>query len=172
MRRGGLVAYPTEAVYGLGCDPLRGEAVERLLQLKGRRAEKGLLLIAAELSQLAGLLEDPEPEVLERLAASWPGFVTWVLPARSQVPRWLTGRHASLAVRVTAHPLAQALCRAYGGPLVSTSANPSGRAPARDSLTVRRYFGAALGYIVPGRVGGAARPSVIRDARTGAVIRG
>jgi L-threonylcarbamoyladenylate synthase len=171
MRQGGVIAYPTEAVYGLGCDPFNRAAVDRLLAFKGRRRDKGLLLIAAEFSQVAGLLEDLQPKVLDRVAVSWPGFVTWVLPVRSQVPGWLTGGRASLAVRVTAHPLAQALCRAYGGPLVSTSANLSGRVPARDSLTVRRYFGTALDYIVPGRVGGAARPSVIRDARTGALVR-
>jgi len=171
LRHGGVIAYPTEAVYGLGCDPFDGEVVTRLLELKGRPRHKGLVLIAAELGQVEGMLQGLDEEIRARLAATWPGFVTWVLPARATLPRWLTGRHASLAVRVTAYPPAAALCRAYGGPLVSTSANPSGLRPARNALTVRRYFGGVLDYIVPGSVGGEARPSVILDGRTGAAVR-
>ncbi len=171
LRRGGVVAYPTEAVYGLGCDPLNGLAVARLLALKGRSADKGLLLIAADLCQLGRFIGDLDAETRGRLAATWPGFVTWVLPARARVPRWLTGRHATVAVRVTAHPFAAALARAYGGALISTSANPSGKPPARDVLTLRRYFGRSLDYILSGPLGGEARPSVIRNGRTGAVIR-
>ena len=171
LRSGGVIAYPTEAVFGLGCDPLDGRAVARLLELKRRPVAKGLVLIAADFEQLVPLVEEPTPEMMTRLLATWPGFTTWIVPARPDVPSWLTGRHAGLAVRVTAHPLAAALCRHYGGALVSTSANPSGYRPARDVLTVRRYFGNALDYILPGAVGGAARPSRIKDARSGELLR-
>ncbi len=171
LRAGGVIAYPTEAVYGLGCAPLDGGAVARLLRLKRRPVHKGLLVIAADFAQLRPLVLEPSPEIFSRLEASWPGFATWVLPARPGVPRWLTGCHAGLAVRVTAHPVAASLCRHFGGALVSTSANPSGRPPARNLLTVHRYFGGGLDYIVPGAVGGETRPSGIRDARSGAVLR-
>ncbi len=171
LRAGGVIAYPTEAVYGLGCAPLDGRAVARLLSLKRRSVEKGLLVVAADFAQLAPLVLEPSPEVLSRLEASWPGFATWVLPARPEIPRWLTGRHSGLAVRVTAHPVAASLCRHFGGALVSTSANPSGRQPARNLLTVHRYFGGRLDYIVPGALGGEPRPSAIRDALTGTVLR-
>ena len=171
LRAGGVIAYPTEAVFGLGCDPWNSEAVQEIVQLKGRPADQGLIVIAADFEQLLPLVERPSAEVLIRLKASWPGFVTWVLPSRPGTPTWLTGRHAGLAVRVTAHPLAAALCRAFGRPLVSTSANPSGFTPARTTLTVHRYFGDALDFIVPGAVGSEVSASEIRDAQTGKILR-
>ena len=171
LRAGGVIAYPTEAVFGLGCDPWNFEAVQEILRLKGRSADKGLVVIAAGFEQLLPLIERPSAEVLARLEASWPGFVTWVLPSRPETPTWLTGRHLGLAVRVTAHPLAAALCRAFERPLVSTSANPGGFKPARTNLTVHRYFGDALDFIVPGAVGGQVCASEIRDARTGEILR-
>lgn len=171
LRRGGIVAYPTEAVYGLGCDPRDRDAVRRLLRLKGRRAGKGLILIAAEFAQVERFLVPVGPDIMQRVLATWPGPVTWLWPARPEIPHWLRGSHQSLAVRVTAHPLAVALCREAGMALVSTSANRSGRPPARTALTVRRSFGDALDFILPGPVGGLARPTEIRDALTGAVVR-
>lgn len=171
LRSGGVIAYPTEAVYGLGCGPLDGRAVARVLELKQRPVEMGLILIAADFQQLLSFVERPPLPVMNRLEATWPGFTTWILPARANTPDWLTGRHAGLAVRVTAHPLAAQLCRHFGGPLVSTSANPTGRPPARNVLGVRRYFRGAVDFIVPGAVGGETRPSQIRDAGSDAVLR-
>ena len=103
-------------------------------------------------------------------SATWPGPYTWVVPAES-APPWLRGNHDSVAVRVTAHPGVQALCHAFGGALVSTSANVSGKPPARDALALRQQFGRGLDYILPGRLGGDGKPSEIRDARTGIVLR-
>ena len=169
-RHGGLLAYPTEAVYGLGCDPDDPVAVLDLLALKRRPVAKGLILIAADFEQLRPYVLEVAPERMEAVHASWPGPHTWLLPARPGTPPWLTGSHTTLAVRVTAHPVAAALCRA-AGPLVSTSANPAGRSPARDPLTVRRYFGAALDLVVHGAVDRSRAPSAIRDAATGRVLR-
>ncbi len=171
LRAGGLIAYPTEAVFGLGCDPANAAAVLRLLELKGRPMEKGLILIAAAFEDLAPLLEPLPAAVQEKLDKSWPGPVTWLVPARPLTPEWLRGSHTSLAVRVTAHGPAAALCRAFGGPIVSTSANPAGRRPARTALQVRRLFGNAVDYVLAGEVGPFARPSDIRDAITDRVIR-
>ncbi len=116
VARGGLIAYPTEAVYGLGCDPENGHAVRRLLALKARPEHKGLILIAADWAQLEPYVRGLGQTAMAAIHATWPGAVTWLLPARRETPRWLTGEHQTLAVRVTAHPLAAALCRQWGGP--------------------------------------------------------
>ena len=171
LRRGGVIAYPTEAVYGLGCDPLDARAVMRLLALKQRPVEKGLILIAADMDQLTPFLAPLSEEDRARLAATWPGPVTWLVPARPETPTWLRGAHQTLAVRVTAHPLAAALCRAAGQAMVSTSANPGGRPPARNAMQVRRYFSDRLDAIIAGPLGVEARPTVIRDLTSGRLHR-
>lgn len=169
---GGVGAYPTEGVWGLGCDPLDPEAVLRLIALKGRDPGKGLILIAADHAQLEGFVALPgDPALRERVLASWPGPVTWVLPARPGVPAWLAGGRDTLAVRVSAHPPVVALCRAAGTALVSTSANRSGRPALRRAVQVRRAFGAQLDWLLPGPLGGARGPSEIRDGRDGRVLR-
>ncbi|PIE82936.1 MAG: tRNA threonylcarbamoyladenosine biosynthesis protein RimN [Candidatus Contendobacter odensis] len=168
---GGLIAYPTEAVYGLGCDPYNENAVKRLLALKQRSIRKGLILIAADFAQLAPFLQPLTPADLTRLEATWPGPCTWLIPARKTTPLWLRGQYDTLAVRVTAHPPVVALCKACGYPLISTSANRSGHPPARNALAVRRHLGQFIDYIVPGVTGGASRPTEIRDLRSGDVKR-
>jgi L-threonylcarbamoyladenylate synthase len=168
---GGIVAYPTEAVYGLGCDPLNPDAVLRLLELKRRLVEKGLILVAANFSQLEPYLLPLDAALERQVVASWPGPVTWLLPVRPEVPDWLRGSHDTLAVRVSAHPVVRALCAAYGGPIVSTSANPAGRRPARNALTVQRMFGGGVDFILHAPLGGLERPTQIRDGRSGRIIR-
>lgn len=168
---GGVIAYPTEAVYGLGCDPQRHDAVTRLLDLKGRSVRKGLILISAELACLSAYMAPIDEQIAARMTASWPGPVTWVLPAAAGVPAWLTGDRGTIALRMTAHPIAGALCRAFGGALVSTSANRAGSPPARTALRARLLFGPRLDAVVPGKVGALDRPSRIIDARSGAVLR-
>lgn len=171
IRAGGVVAYPTEAVWGLGCDPLDAEAVARILALKERPASMGLILIAADAAQLDPWVLPVSTAVEARIAATWPGPVTWVLPARDWVPDWIHGGRGSLAVRVTAHPQSAALCRATGFPIVSTSANRSGRPPARTGIQVRRWFGDELDLILGGATGGRGKPSEIRDGISGQPIR-
>jgi L-threonylcarbamoyladenylate synthase len=171
LQQGGIVAYPTEAVYGLGCNPLDFAAVMDLLAMKQRDPAKGLILIASNLQQLLPYLAPLSPALRKKLLASWPGPVTWLLPAGEHTPAWLTGSHDSLAVRVTAHPLAAALCDAFGGAIVSTSANIANRPPARSALAVRKVFPGQLDYILTGATGGRSRPSEIRDARSGKILR-
>lgn len=170
IRASGIVAYPTEAVYGLGCDPADPRAVARLLRLKARPAGKGLILIADDAERLRGWAEDAALDD-SAVRASWPGPVTWILPACPAVPDWIRGDHADVAVRVTAHPLAAALCRAVEMPLVSTSANRTGRPPARSAVQVARHLGPELDAILRGNVGGNPRPTEIRDFRRGVVVR-
>ncbi|HEX7966060.1 MAG TPA: Sua5/YciO/YrdC/YwlC family protein [Gammaproteobacteria bacterium] len=171
VKSGGVVAYPTEAVYGLGCDPLEYRAVARIFELKQRDAAKGLILIASRMEQLTPFMAPLPADVRQKLAASWPGPVTWVVPAAEALPDWLSGGRATLAVRVTAHPIASALCETAGMALVSTSANKSGLPPARTALAVRAQFGARVDAVLPGPVGGLAKPTEIREALTGKVLR-
>lgn len=171
LRAGGVAAYPTEAVWGLGCDPDDPAAVARVIELKGRDPGKGLILVAAELAMLAPYLRGLQPRWIARMAATWPGPVTWLVPDNGRALPLVTGRQGTLAVRVTAHPVAAALSRAFGGAIVSTSANPQGLPPATRLREVKAYFGAGVDHYTSGRVGLRRRPSEIRDLRTGAVIR-
>ncbi|AHM71676.2 L-threonylcarbamoyladenylate synthase type 1 TsaC [Yersinia hibernica] len=167
-----VIAYPTEAVFGLGCDPDSEKAVNALLALKQRPWQKGLILIAANYEQLKPYVNDAALSDAQRKAifSVWPGPVTWVIPARPETPRWLTGSFDSLAVRVSDHPLVQQLCTQYGKPVVSTSANLSGQEPCRTIDEVRMQFGPLL-PVLTGLVGGRLNPSEIRDALTGKQFR-
>lgn len=171
LQQGGVIAYPTEAVYGLGCDPANQQAVQKILELKQRDRNKGLILIAADFEQLRPFLAEIEDSLLERVLATWPGPVTWLWPATSGVSTWLRGEHTTIAIRVTDHPLVIELCRAFGGALVSTSANVSGMPPARNAEQVQAQFKDRLDYILDGEVGGLAKPSQIRDVISGKVLR-
>lgn len=171
LRRGGVIACPTEAVWGLSCDPQNEGAVAHLLALKGRPVAKGLILVAAHAGQLDFLLSDLTAQQRQTLSSSWPGPATWLVPHQGRVPSWICGVHATVAVRVSAHPVVGALCAAWGGPLVSTSANLAGARPAREAFQVRRFFGNGLDYLLPGRVGAAGRPTSIRDLLSGQFIR-
>lgn len=171
LREGNVIAYPTEAVYGLGCDPGNEAAVRHVLELKSRPASAGLILIADRFERFEPFVGTPGPGQLERALASWPGPVTWLFPRGSDVPDWLAGSHPSVALRVTAHPVCRALCAAFEGAIVSTSANPSGAEPARSAQQVLDYFGDRLCGVVTGDLGRSPRPSEIRDLVTGRVVR-
>jgi len=169
---GALIAYPTEAVWGFGCDPHDRHAVSRLLRLKRRPVDKGLLLVAAGTEQLGALLAPLTERQLRLLQNSWPGPVTWLIPDPAPLfPEWIRGSHASVAVRVSGHPVVQAICRAFGGPLVSTSANHAGSPAIRTLAELRRQFGEAIDHVVPGELGDREQPSEIRDLLTGARVR-
>jgi L-threonylcarbamoyladenylate synthase len=171
LEAGGLIACPTEAVWGLSCDPLNERACMRLLDIKQRPWSKGLILVAADFAQLAPFVEVPSNNALKRATATWPGPATWIFPATRHTPMWISGDHDGVAVRVTAHPLMRALSKRFGSPLVSTSANPSGRDPARSAYEVRRYFRRDLDAVIPGALGGLAKPTTIRDVATGHILR-
>jgi L-threonylcarbamoyladenylate synthase len=170
LRRGGLIAYPTESCYGLGCDPRNPRALKRLIRLKGRSAAKGMLLIADHYKRLLPFLRPLRPADLARLQRSWPGPVTWVVPASATCSPLLTGGRATIAVRVTAHPGAAQLCRSAGMALVSTSANRSGQKPAKTAAACRRMFGGRV-RVIAGRIGQRRRPSTLIDLATGTVLR-
>jgi len=171
LEDGGIIAYPTETIYGLGCDPFNGAAVLHLLALKQRSIEQGLVLIASNFTQLEPLLMPLTTAVKKRVAMPATTPVTWVLPCLPEMPVWLRGKHPSLAVRVTSHPVAAAVCEQWGGPLVSTSANIHGKRPATSPLAVRKVFDRQLDCILHGCGVATNSPSEIRDGLTGKVLR-
>lgn len=171
LRQGGVIAYPTETVYGLGCDPLDGQAVQRLLAIKQRDIAKGLILIGADIAHLLPYCAELDRAVLAKLRSRPKHPVTWLVPAHADVPYWIRGRHTSLAARVTTHPLAARLCELFGGAIISTSANLAGRPPARNVLDVRRQLGDNPDSILCGTAGPFRQPSEIRDAVTGHIVR-
>lgn len=171
LRSGGVIAYATESVWGLGCDPWQAQAVEKIWQIKRRDPGKGLILIASQWQQLEPWLADLPDEQLAHLRASWPGPVTWLVPVPVDFPLWLRGRHETVALRISAHPGVRVLCDAFGGALVSTSANRAGAPAARTLFDVRQRLGAELDYILPSSTGHLARPTEIRDLSSLRVIR-
>jgi L-threonylcarbamoyladenylate synthase len=146
-------------------------AVQRILDLKQRPVDKGLILVAADESQLEFLLGDLPEHLRQKLRVSWPGPNTWLVPHHGRVSPLVHGRFDSVAVRVSGHAGMRSLCAAFGGPLVSTSANPAGSMAPRTRVAVRRYFGELIDGWLPGSVGGVDRPSTIRDVFTDEVFR-
>lgn len=168
---GEVIAYPTEAVWGLGCDPWKYDAVAEILRLKRREESKGLILIAANIAQMQPFLTRLSDAEMEQLEQGWPGPRTFLVPHNGLAPEWIRGRFDSVALRVTDHPLVCRLCEAFGGPIVSTSANPAGLREAKSLLDIRRYFGGESIHVLPGKLGGRNRPSEIRDLRHNRLIR-
>ena len=172
VNNGGIIAYPTEAVWGLGCDPWNWQAVDRVLALKQRPVAKGVILVGATQAQFAPLLDPLSPEQRAMLDASWPGPNTWLIPDPTRwVPDWIRGQFDTVAVRVSAHPVVAALCQAVGHPIVSTSANLAGQVPLLTAEAVQEQFGTVLDAIVQGATGGQKTPSRIQDLRSGKLVR-
>ncbi len=157
IRGGGLVAFPTEGLWGIGCEPLNAHACWRLIGLKRRDPGKGLIVLASEVDALLPLVDAGARDDVAAVLAGFAG-TTWVVPASEHAPPWLTGGRGTVAVRLSTHALAGALCRAVGGPLVSTSANHSDRTPARSALQVRRRFGRTVDMVLDGTAGGTPTP--------------
>jgi L-threonylcarbamoyladenylate synthase len=166
---GGVIAYPTEGVFGLGCLPDEIEAVERILDIKQRSPRKGLILIAAEPAQFDDWIAPGDRETLPEPDPCKP--VTWIVRPAARVPAIVTGDHPGLAIRITTNPVAAAICKAVEMPIVSTSANIAGRPVARNTFILHRNFRRLVDYVVPGECGPASGPSEIREFATGKVLR-
>jgi len=171
LDHGKIIAYPTESVFGLGCDPENTNAILQLLHIKQRPASKGLILIASNINQLEYWVDFDQIPNVDAMLASWPGHETWLVPVQSHVSSLLTGEHETLAVRVSNHPVVVALCDNFGGAITSTSANKSNQREAKNLFTSKKYFNDQVDYYLPGVVSGHLKPSRIRDARTGQTIR-
>ena len=169
LLRGGIIAYPTEGVFGLGCLAGDVDAIRRLLRLKRRDPAKGLILIASNNSQLDGWIALSDGQPLPDADSANP--VTWIVPPGDKVTPLLRGENLGVAVRLTTNPIARSICDAVDSPLVSTSANLSGRPVARNRFVLRRQFFSLVDYLVPGDCGPDSGPSEIRDLLTGQVLR-
>ena len=150
LRRGDAIVYPTETFYGLGARALAAPAVDAVAALKGRDASKPIALIVRDTAMLTQVVARVPGPAVRVMARCWPGPLTLVLPARSDLPPALTGGSGWIGVRVSSHPAAQALVDALGEPITATSANPGGDAPALDVATARRYFAARVAAYVDG----------------------
>lgn len=170
LNQGEVIAYPTEGVYGLGCDPLDEAAVWQILEIKQRPMDKGLILIAASLQQLEPYLL-LDQAILNKVTPTWPGPTTWIIPCQPWVPEWLTGSHNSLAVRVSAHPIVQDLCLKFGSPLVSTSANISSKPAAKKARDIPSAIPNHTIHTLAGNLGGSSKETAIYHAVTGQRIR-
>ena len=171
LREGNIIAYPTEAVYGLGCDPSNKDAIRKLLKIKAREESAGFVLIASNLDQLQPWIAAVEPNLVKRAMRRWPGPTTWLFPRAKEVADMVAGQHTTVAVRITAHEPSRKLCMAFGSALISTSANTHSAQPARSVAEVKDYFGNQLGGILVGALGSAQQPSEIRDLVNGNIIR-
>ena len=172
LRAGKVIAYPTEAVWGFGCDPENSSAVARIFEIKQRPMEKGLILVAANLDQLKPLLSSLDDSKLALLESTWPGATTWLIPDPDNLfPSWIRGNHKSVAIRVSAHPIVGEICEMFGRPIVSTSANRAGNTEIRSRLKLENEFGHSIDYIVSGDLGSGSTTSEIRDLVTGKTVR-
>ena len=174
LQQGGVIAYPTEAVYGLGCDPLNESAIKKILKLKQREKEKGLILIAANFEQVKPFLQDLGKDIEKKILSSWHDStkpITWLIPVKNSTSSFLTGQFDTLAVRVTKLPVVKELCEKFNSAIVSTSANLSKQEPARNSQQVFQFFENEIDFIVEGETDLNAQPSEIRDALTNKIIR-
>ncbi len=170
IKRQGVIAYPTEGVWGLGCDPFSRSAVDKILSLKKRSVDQGLLLVATDISQFDPFLEGLERKYHEELDRNWPGPITFLVPDNGSAPRWIVGKHKTLGLRVSDHSLIKTLC-ALTGPLVSTSANISGLPPIKSADEIEEVFDQEIDYVLAGELGKLGKPTQIKDILTGEVLR-
>ncbi len=169
IRNEGVICYPTESVFGLGCDPLSYEAVDIILQLKQRPVDKGLILIASRIEQLAPYVLLSSAQRTQLLEQTSP--ITWLVSKSAVTPPWISGQHSKVAIRLSKHPVVQALCDQLNSAIVSTSANPSTQTAAKTLLRVKQYFPDELDYYLNGELGDVGNATPIIDMQSGAIIR-
>lgn len=169
IKNGKVIAYPTEAVYGLGCDPFNKDAVFRILEMKNRMPSKGLILLISNYMQLKKLTNAIPEECLQTVLKSWPGHTTYIFPKKSDLPDWIAGVHNSVAIRMSAHPVAKQLCDESA--VVSTSANIQGARPAKTIAEIQLQFSTNIDAIVEGELGTNLEPSSIFDVLTNKKLR-
>lgn len=168
---GGVIAYPTEHCFGLGCDPQNRDAINHLLKIKKRTANQGLILVASSIKQIEDYVYLESSPMLDEIKLSWPGHVTWLLNSKAETPNLISGKHATIAVRQTNHPLLKQLCESFGGAIVSTSANRHANPALMSAVQVQKEFSLDVDYILDASIGEERKPSTIRDGKSGVVIR-
>ncbi|MDH5258627.1 MAG: Sua5/YciO/YrdC/YwlC family protein [Gammaproteobacteria bacterium] len=171
LHEGGVIAYPTESVFGLGCDPQNESAIRHLLSIKKRAVKQGLILIASNLDQLTPYIAPLDERLLKQVSETWPGPTTWLLPAGDESTYFLRGAHPLQAVRISNHPIVKNLCNKFGGAIVSTSANVTGKPAAKTTVQVLLRFNKQIDYILSGKVGGLKKPCEIRNGLSKEIVR-
>jgi len=173
FEQGGIIAYPTEAVFGLGCDPDNNSAIEKLLSLKQRSADKGFILLASDYCQLQPYVDESVISDLQKvkILSRWPGAITQVLPINKNISPLLSGVFETIAVRITQHPDVIALCSKTGKAIISTSANLSGQPAATTWQNVLLQFPTQLDYLIKTDTLGNDSPSTIIDGITSKILR-
>lgn len=171
IQSGGIIAYPTEAVYGLGCNPFDEQAVLKLLSLKKRSVQQGLILIASNVRQILPLIKPQDPNDLARALKTWPGHQTWIFPKSKLVPSWVSGDYDSIAIRISNHPIVKQLCDKLDQPIISTSANLSKQANLNSIKHIKSTFDDKIQLYIDAPVGNETKASTIRDAHTLQTIR-
>mgnify|MGYP003384333498 FL=1 len=171
LQTSGVIIYPTETVWGLGCDPQDTDALNRILSIKRRDANKGLILVAANIEQFDFLLRDIPDVQRAELMANWPGAVTYLVPHKNRVHPLVCGQFDTVAIRVSSHPMVKTLCESFGGPIVSTSANYAGQPTVRSAIQARKLLGPEVDFILSGPLGLTNAPSRIIDLESGRILR-
>ncbi len=171
LKNGDVIAYPTEAVFGLGCDPRNNDAINKLRKIKNRGDNKGFIVIACKFEQVKPFVGEIDSTILEKCLASWPGPITWLLPAKKAAIHKITGDNDTIAVRITNHPVARLLCEKFNGAIISTSANLKDQPPIKTYDEVERIFGDKIDYVLKAEVGTLDKPTQIWNAITGERIR-
>ncbi len=172
IKFGAVIAYPGDTIWGFGCHPLLKDSVDRILQIKQRSASKGLILLSSELDFcLPYISSHLSANDIALLKKSTPQPTTWLIPASRNCPSWLRGGFSTIAIRIPNHPFIKALCNELESPIVSTSANISGKTTIRNSIQARRLFANQLDHIISGYQSGTGRPSEIKSLESGDIIR-
>ena len=170
LKSGEVIGYPTEAVYGIGCDPWNQSSVEKIAKIKGRERRQTFLMVASSIDQLTDLIDISR--LSSQVKSSWPGHTTWLIKAKENVPYWLQDEQTNkVGVRVSNHPLVRELCNEYGKPIISTSANISGKEEIKNQQEFIRTFSSNINYLVDGDLGDYDKASMIIDMETNRKIR-
>ena len=170
LKSGEVIGYPTEAVYGIGCDPWNQSSVEKIAKIKGRKKRQTFLMVASSIDQLTDLIDISR--LSSQVKSSWPGHTTWLIKAKENVPYWLQDEQTNkVGVRISNHPLVRELCSEYGKPIISTSANISGKEEIKNQQEFIRTFSSDINYLVDGDLGDYDKASMIIDMETNKKIR-
>jgi len=170
LKNGKIIAYPTETVFGIGCDPYKKDSVNRIFEIKKRPLVKKFILIASSYEQLTDVVN--MEKITDEVLKSWPGPNTWLVPPNKKLPEWLINKDNGLiAVRVSKNSAVKEMCEKFGKPIISTSANLYDSEALRNYEEVEKVFSETIDYLVIGETSKQKKPSTIKNMLTGEVIR-
>jgi len=169
--KGKIIAYPTESVFGIGCDPENEQSINKIIEIKNRGKQKGLIIIADEVKKLSKFIHKDYLDLFIKKSDIESKPTTWIVPSSKHVLNLVKGEDSSVALRITQHPIASRICKYSNKAIISTSANISSKTPAKNSNEILMQFGEEIDIIVDGRVGDSIKPTQIVDLITNKVIR-